>query len=110
MLSGVVDYDRQDFAPCNTLHFRPDGALVGDVAFFSRADECHLFYLTKRNDDPPRLPHNQLDHAVSTDLLHWQRLPPALLPGEPGTADATGIGGCTIAPVRSPHLQRPGGV
>ena len=95
-----MDYDRQDFAPCNTLHFRPDGALVGDVAFFVRGSECHLFYLSKRNDDPPRLPHNQLDHAVSTDLLHWELLPPALLPGEPGTADATGIGGCTIVPDR----------
>ena len=95
-----MDYDRQDFAPCNTLHFRPDGALVGDVSFFSRDGECHLFYLSKRNDDPPRLPHNQLDHAVSTDLLHWELLPPALLPGEPGTADATGIGGCTIVPDR----------
>ena len=65
-----MDYDRQDFAPCNTLHFRPDGALVGDVAFFARDGACHLFYLTKRTDDPPRLPHNQLDHGVSTDLLH----------------------------------------
>ena len=92
-------YDRQDMAPCNTLHFRPEGALVGDVSFFSQGDECHLFYLSKRNDDPPRLPDNELDHAVSKDLLHWERLPPALLPGGPGKADETGIGGATIVPV-----------
>ena len=63
-----------------------------------RGDETHLFYLSKRSDDPPRLPHNVLDHAVSTDLLHGERLPPALLPGAPGEPDATGIGGCTIVP------------
>lgn len=91
--------NRQDFAPCNTLHFRPEGALVGDTSFYYREGECHLFYLSKRNDDPPRLPRCELDHAVSTDLLHWELLPPALLPGQPGEADDDGIGG--VAAVRS---------
>ena len=79
-------FNRQDFAPCDTLHFRPEGALVGDASFFCQEDECHLFYLSKRNDDPPRLPRCELDHAVSTDLLHWELLPPALLPGQAGRA------------------------
>ena len=96
MESSPRYFDRQDFAPCNTLHFRPEGALIGDASFFCREDECHLFYLSKRNDDPPRLPRCELDHAVSTDLLHWERLPPALLPGEPGEPDDDGIGGSTI--------------
>ena len=81
------------------MHFRPEGALVGDVSFFSRGDECHLFYLSQRNDDPPRLPHNELVHAVSSDLLHWERLPRALLPGGVREPDVTAIGGCTIVPV-----------
>ena len=89
--------DRQDFAPCYTLHFRPEDALVGDASFYCRDGECHLFYLSKRNDDPPRLPRCELDHAVSTDLLHWELLPPALLPGQPGEPDDDGIGGATIA-------------
>ena len=85
-----------DMAPCSTLHFRPEGALVGDASFFRNGDECHIFYLSKRNDDPPRLPTCQLDHAVSKDLLHWQRLPTALFPGKPGEPDDDGIGGCSI--------------
>ena len=89
-------YDRPDMAPCSTLHFRPEGALVGDASFFRNGDECHIFYLSKRNDDPPRLPTCQLDHAVSKDLLHWQRLPTALFPGKPGEPDDDGIGGCSI--------------
>ena len=89
-------YDRRDMAPCSTLHFRPEGALVGDASFFRNGDECHIFYLSKRNDDPPRLPTCQLDHAVSKDLLHWQRLPTALFPGKPGEPDDDGIGGCSI--------------
>ena len=88
--------ERRDLAPCNTLHFRPEGALVGDAAFFSRGEECHIFYLSNRLDTPPRLPRCQLDHAVSTDLHHWEGLPPALLPGDPGAPDDDGIGGPTI--------------
>ena len=88
--------DRRDMAPCTTLHFRPHGALVGDLSFFHDGDECHVFYLSKRNDDPPRLPRCELHHAVTRDLLHWRPLPPALLPGRAGEPDDDGIGGCTV--------------
>ena len=90
-------FDRQDMAPCNTLHFRPQGALVGDMSFYQDGNACHIFYLSKRNDDPPRLPRCEMDHAVSKDLLHWECLPPALLPGKSGEPDDDGIGGATIA-------------
>ena len=89
-------FDRQDLSPCSTLHFRPEGALVGDASFFCHDQQCHLFYLSKRNDDPPRLSTCQLDHAVSADLLHWTQLPTALVPGGPGEPDEDGIGGSTI--------------
>ena len=59
MKSFPAYYDRRDMSPCFTLHFRPEGALVGDMSFYSNGDECHLFYLSKRNDDP--LPMNVSD-------------------------------------------------
>ena len=96
MKSSPRYFDRPDMSPCSTLHFRPEGALVGDASFFRKDDECHIFYLSKRNNDPPRLPTCQLDHAVSKDLLHWVRSPTALLPGKPGEPDEDGIGGCSI--------------
>ena len=55
-----------------------------------------MFYLSKRNDDPPRLPRCELHHSASRDLLHWRPLPPALLPGQPGEPDDDGIGGCAV--------------
>ena len=60
-------FDRPDMGACKTLHFRPEGALVGDVSFFRDGREYHLFYLSKRNDDPPRLPRTAIAHAVSRD-------------------------------------------
>ena len=96
MKSFPAYFDRRDMSPCSTLHIRPEGALVGDMSFYSNEDECHLFYLSKRNDDPPRLPRCEIDHAVSRDLLHWEQLPPALVPGERGEPDGDGLGGSTI--------------
>lgn len=54
------------------IHYRPDPGKVGDVIPFHWKGEYHAFYLNE----------NRWDHVVSTDLLHWKDLPPALNKGE----------------------------
>jgi len=55
------------------LHFRPKTGRAGDVIPFYWQGQYHVFYLHG----------SQWAHNVSTDLIHWTELPPAL---EKGTA------------------------
>jgi beta-fructofuranosidase len=52
------------------LHFRPKTGNAGDAIAFYWQGQHHLFYLHQA----------RWEHIVSTNLIHWQELPPALLP------------------------------
>jgi beta-fructofuranosidase len=65
-------------------HWLWDFWVVRDGADF------HVFYLqAPRSLRDPELRHwhASIGHAVSSDLRHWEVLPDALIPGEPGTWD-----------------------
>ncbi len=63
---------------------------VWDSWFAHRGPEHHAFYLqAPRSLGDPDLRHHAatIGHSVSTDLLTWEHLESALLPGEPGSFD-----------------------
>ena len=62
-----------------------EGHHMSDAWYFvdESADAVHMYYLAQPiNDGPPFV-----GHAVSRDLVSWQRLPPALRTGPPGSWD-----------------------
>jgi len=61
-------------SPATSIRFVPAERAVGDVMPFYHNGEYHVFYLLNAagNHDI------NWEHAVSTDLIHWKRLPPAL--------------------------------
>ena len=63
-----------------------DGHHMSDAWYYvdDVSDVVHMYYLTSRmdNDDPPFV-----GHAISSDLVNWQRLTPALRTGSPGSWD-----------------------
>jgi sucrose-6-phosphate hydrolase SacC (GH32 family) len=61
------------------LHFRPQIGGSGDTTAFYWRGTYHLFYLK----DP------HWEHRASTDLVHWQELPPALTKGNDPTGPDT---------------------
>ena len=70
-----------------------DGSPVGDVIPFYDDGTYHLFVLTPPPGSlyfPERL-YTTWRHLRSRDLLHWEQLPDALAPGEPGAPDDCGI-------------------
>lgn len=69
------------------MRFTPSEGEVGDSIPFFWHGEYHLFYLKPRSPLGDRFPWS---HAVSRDLVHWDELPDALLPGEPGEPDCQG--------------------
>lgn len=61
------------------LHIRPPTGNAGDAIAFHWKGEHHLFYLHQ----------GSWAHTVSTDLIHWKDLPPALSPcADPAGPDA----------------------
>jgi beta-fructofuranosidase len=58
--------------PQSFLHYRPESGKVGDVIAFFWQGAYHVFYLNE----------GRWDHIVSSDLVHWKELPPALTKGD----------------------------
>ena len=69
-----------------------EGFASGDAIPFYHDGVYHLFYLTSPPDTtryPDRV-RTTWQHARSADLVHWEELPPALVPGEEPQVDANG--------------------
>jgi beta-fructofuranosidase len=82
------------------LNYHPEGLYVWDIWFFTRGDEVHLLHLQKKRPGSTRPEEydGAIGHAVSTDLLSWKELPPALFRGSEGSLDDLDLfTGCAIA-------------
>lgn len=68
------------------------GVPAGDAIPFAHDGRTHLFFLSSPEGtlDYPERVRTSWQHVVSDDLATWTELPPAVLPGEPGQADADG--------------------
>jgi sucrose-6-phosphate hydrolase SacC (GH32 family) len=69
-IDGAVEPER-----LSALHFRPQAGGCGDVTAFYWKGAYHVFYL----QDP------YWHHRVSTDLVRWKDMPPALKKGDDPT-------------------------
>ncbi len=71
------------------LNYHPEGLYVWDSWYFTKGEEAHVIHLQKKRPSS-KLPDRDggaLGHAVSTDLLTWKELPPALYRGPEGSID-----------------------
>jgi len=71
-----------------SLHYRPAEGYFGDAIPYYFNGAYHVFYLKATRTSGERL---RWSHIVSKDLVHWEELPDAILPGE---GDAPDSGGC----------------
>lgn len=68
--------------------FMPERYMIGDTWQISDGNKVHTFFLQWKDFDDLSDRHSgSIGHAVSSDLLHWEQLPDALLPGEKGSYD-----------------------
>jgi beta-fructofuranosidase len=96
--AGAVACAGDPYRPA--FHFLPASRYLGDPNGLVQLDDGYHAFLQHfpyyGEPNGPMLP--GWGHAVSTDLVHWARLPMALMPS-PGTYDEAGIasGGCVLA-------------
>ncbi|MFS0868887.1 glycoside hydrolase family 32 protein [Paenibacillus xylanilyticus] len=67
------------------LHYSPKKNWMNDpngMVYYE--GEYHLFYQHTPHDTKPDFGNMHWGHAVSNDLVYWEELPPAILPGEDG--------------------------
>lgn len=68
--------------------FMPERYTMGDTWQISDGNKVHTFFLQWKNiDDTSNRHSGSIGHAVSADLLTWEQLPDALLPGDNGSYD-----------------------
>jgi beta-fructofuranosidase len=73
--------------------YAPGHSELGDIEVVVGDDgRLHLFHLTLPN-------HDVVHHAVSSDGLKWEPLPPALRTGDPGDCDDDQIWTMSVTPV-----------
>lgn len=72
-----------------TLNYHPEGLYIWDTWYFTRGEELHVIHLQKKRPGSTRSEEydGALGHAVSTDLLTWKEMPPALYRGPTGSVD-----------------------
>lgn len=70
------------------IHYRPADGFFGDAIPFYWRGGHHVFYLKTTRKTGDRL---LWSHIVSNDLIHWNEMPDAILPGG---KDAPDSGGC----------------
>ena len=73
--------------------YKPKIGDAGDTMPFYYNGEWHLYFLATPPDSwtiPERVT-GRLGHIVSKDLVHWDELPDAILPGRDGSADSDAI-------------------
>lgn len=75
------------FDPTFAFHLRPTSGLFGDPKPFFWDGAYHVFF--QNSPGGLSFDHMQWAHVVSRDLLHWHRLPAAVVP-EPNGPDAFG--------------------
>jgi len=70
------------------LHYRPADGFFGDAIPFYTGGAYHVFFLKATRAHVERL---RWSHIASRDLVHWEELPDAILPGD---GDCPDSGGC----------------
>ena len=92
---GARAFTRAEEAPAaqteatGRLNYHPEGLYFWDSWYFTRGEEVHVIHLQKKRPGSTRPDRDDgaLGHAVSTDLLTWKELPPALYRGPEGSID-----------------------
>ena len=68
--------------------FVHEGHVIADAWYFvdETTDTCHMFYISwPIEEDGSKTPF--VGHAITNDLFSWERLPPVLHQGPPGSWD-----------------------
>lgn len=83
------------------MNYHGKGMYQWDTWYYKDADSdtVHAFYLQelRPGSERSRLEADSLGHAVSSNLIDWEELPPALPPSEPGElGDLTNWTGSTV--------------
>lgn len=59
-----------------------------DTWYVQQGETTHVYYLqTKIPNTKSKVPHTAIGHAISSDLLNWEELPGAIMPGDPNSPE-----------------------
>lgn len=88
------------------MNFKPEKNKMGDTWQFSDGDTIHTFFLQWNNDDDRSDPMSgSIGHITSHDMVHWNKLPPALIKGHPGSYDELDLWtGCCVEHMGTKYL------